>query len=634
MPNVAVDAADTVHLLTGNEAIARGALEAGIGVASSYPGTPTSEIIGALASVAKKHGIYAEWSINEKVALEVAAAASLAGIRAIFAAKQNGLSVVIDFLAGIALTGTNKGLVLVVGDDPGAVATSNMYDSRYVAKWLDLPCLEPANSQEAKDMTKWAFELSEETGGVVLLRTVLRVCHGRGNVNLGELQKPPNNAYADPSRCWWNQAGPVVQESHKALDKNLVRISQLFDRSPFNRYVGPREPELLVFTSGVGWSASLEAVKALSLENSVGIMKLGTVWPLPKNLVTKHMLQAQKILVVEESFPFLENSLRELSADLVSGRTWTFYGKNTKHISKFGEITSEAVIKAIADILGKKTWPVRDADYEQKVEGMVKECVVPRQLQFCAGCPHRGAYWALKEALKQDGRDVYICGDIGCYSMAIGSTGWYMTKTQHAMGSATGIATGLGKLGQFGFKQPVIATSGDSTFFHASLPALINGVANSSDFILIVFDNSATAMTGFQSHPGTGTNAVGDPAPKIDIKALCRALSVPVVIFDPYDVKDATQKFLEVLRDGGKPRVVISRQICALVRGRREKSLYRMDIDPEKCNGCRICVREFRCPGLVWDKATKKAKIDEAICIGCGVCVDICKDEAITREEN
>jgi indolepyruvate ferredoxin oxidoreductase alpha subunit len=270
---------------------------------------------------------------------------------------------------------------------------------------------------------------------------------------------------------------------------------------------------------------------------------------------------------------------------------------------------------------------------------MAKALVPNRDLGFCAGCPHRATFWAIKTALKLDGRGGFVTGDIGCYSIGLGPAGFYQLKTMHAMGSGTGIASGLGQLQKFGFDQPVLSVCGDSTFFHAAIPALINGVYNKSNFVMVVLDNSATAMTGFQPHAGTGETAVGSPAPAIDIGNLCRALGVRVETADPFDLQDTTEKILDLVNAEGGVRVLISRRKCALVKAKEEKAAFRVRVDPEKCLGeacgcARICTRIFKCPGLIWHKDKGKAQIDEVICNGCGVCADICPRAAIIREEN
>jgi indolepyruvate ferredoxin oxidoreductase alpha subunit len=624
------------QLLMGNEAIARGALEAGLGFASAYPGNPSSEIIGTLAEVAREMDIHVEWSVNEKVALEAAAAASFAGVRAIVAMKQNGLNVASDFLMNLNLTGTNAGLVLVICDDPAGLSSTNEQDSRPVAKWAELPLLEPATFQEAKDMTKWAFELSEKVKNVCLIRSVTRVSHARGDVRLAELTPPGRSARFAPTML--GQFTPLlVTLKHNMLHQKVKQAREAFETSEFNWYTGPEKPELLIVTCGSGWYYSLEAVRALELETSVGILKLGTTWPLPEKLVLEHLARTDKVLVVEEVDPFLEGNLKELVGDTFSSLgPLAFYGKRSGHLPTIGELDPDRVMAAVGTILGRERAAV-DAEYAKKGQELTQSMVQNRMVGFCAGCPHRATLWSVKNALKLDGREGFVTGDIGCYTMGLGPSGFFQLKTVQAMGSGAGLACGFGNLGKMGFDQPVLAVCGDSTFFHAVIPALINGVYNQANFTLLILDNSATAMTGFQPHPGTGTSAVGEPAPKVDIEGLCRSLGIRVETVDPFDLQDTTEKLLDLVQCDGGVRVLIARRMCALVRAKTEKPAYKVWVDSEKCRGeacgcaC-LCTRVFQCPGLVWDSERQKAKIDEVICSGCGVCADICPASAIIRE--
>ncbi|HIE16568.1 MAG TPA: indolepyruvate ferredoxin oxidoreductase [Dehalococcoidia bacterium] len=644
MAKIDIEAPGTSQLFIGNEAIARGALEAGIGFAAAYPGTPSSEILGSLASVAKESNIYVEWSVNEKVAVEAAAGASFAGIRAIAAMKQNGINVASDFLANLVMSGIGKGgLVVVSCDDPAAISSTNEQDTRPIAKWLDVPLVEPGDFQEAKDMIRWLFELSEEIGTVCMLRSVTRIAHARGNVKLGELPKKAKKAHFDQVHDLRNVMPTTFMPIPSPLRHffqhiKIDKVRDKFELSPFNSYTGPDKPELLIVTCGSCWLYSQDAVKTLGVEDKVGILKLGTLWPLPEKFVEKHLDRSQKILFVEEIDPFLEQSIMELVANLKPAAPFPmFYGKRSGHINAYGELNPDMVIKAISTILGL-TYQPRDTDYDSKASTLAKNYVPERSITFCAGCPHRATFWAIKNALKLDGRDGLVTGDIGCYSMALGPAGFFQVRTLHCMGAGTGVASGLGKLGQFGFNQPVLAVVGDSTFYHAAIPALINGIYNKSDFVLVILDNGATAMTGFQPHPGTGVTAIGEPAKVVSMEDLCRSLGARVEVCDPFDLKNTTATLLDMMNQSDGARVVIMRRPCELVRSKREKALYRVYINAEKCIGdacgCdRLCTRVFLCPGLTWDNETKKSKIDEVICTGCGVCADICPQEAIIKEE-
>jgi indolepyruvate ferredoxin oxidoreductase alpha subunit len=637
MSIVNVDAPGRTVLMMGNEAIARGVLEAGVMVAAAYPGTPSTEIIGSLAEVAKERDIYVEWSINEKVALEVVAAASMSGLRAITAMKQNGLNVASDYLFTLGLTGTKGGIVLVVCDDPGSHSSSNEEDTRFFARIGDFPLLEPTTVQEAKDMTQYAFDLSEELKCIVILRGVTRISHGRGNVKLGHLPKVQPQPKFDISSPFTIAS---VRQKHSLLHDKLAKAREHFELSPFNSYKGPHKPDLMIVTSGTGMLYAQEAVSLMGLENRVGVLKIGTTWPLPEHLIGKYLTQSQKIMFVEEVDPFLEANVKEIWADLglaleIGPRV--FYGKHSGHIPIVGELTTDRVVEGLNKVFETKYEP-RDTSYTKRAKDMSKEFVPDRVLAFCPGCPHRASYWAIKNALRLDGREGFVNGDIGCYYLGHRGTGFFQVKTIGAMGTGAGLSCGFGNLHRFGFDQPAVGVCGDSTFFHATMPALVNAQHNKSNFILCILDNSGTAMTGFQPHPGIGTNAMGDPAPVVDIEKICRAIGAKVEIYDPFDLKGTIETLTRLMQDPEGVKVLILKRKCALIRMKGESFPYRVSIDPEKCVGedcgCnRICTRMFRCPGLVWDIETKKSKVDEVICVGCGVCAEICPNSAIIKKE-
>jgi indolepyruvate ferredoxin oxidoreductase alpha subunit len=635
MSALTANAAGKTELLFGNEAIARGALEAGVRVAASYPGTPASEILENLARVAEEAGLYAEWSVNEKVAAEVAVAASFAGLRAIVSFKHEGLNVALDTLCHVNLAGTKGGLAVVVCDDPGGWSSPSENDSRPVVQWLNVPLLEPSTPQEAKDMTRWAFELSERTGTYCVVRSTTRVSHTTGSVVLGEIASRDTVARFDTSKLFVFL--PIVGK-HADLLAKIEQVKEAFEDSQFNYYEGPEQPELMIISSGASRLYCSEAVERLRLEKRVGIVHLGTTWPVPARFLEKQLSRTARVLVVEEVDPFLERNLKVVAAD--SGwltRDHAIYGRASGHVKRVGELSPEIMIDALGTLTGVKHEP-RSKEYDRRAKQVAKELVIDREIMWCPGCPHRATFWTIKNAFRLDGRDGFVSGDIGCYALdRRGAGGYLITKTALAMGSGTGVGSGLGKLGQFGFDQPVIAVCGDSTFYHAALPALINAKYNKSDVIVVVLDNSATAMTGFQPHPGVGVNAMGEAAPVVDIEVLCRGLDIPVEVMDPFDITRNTRRLVELMEDEDGVRLVIMRHPCALIRAPGEKPPFKVWVETSKCRGdecgCgRYCVRIFKCPGIIWDRATGKAQIDEAVCVGCGACTSICPASAIVRE--
>jgi len=630
-------------LLMGNEAIARGALEAGVRVAAGYPGTPSSEIIETLSRFAQAGRLYVEWSTNEKVAMEVAAAASFAGLRSLCVMKQNGVNVASDFLLHLTGSGTRGGMVLVTCDDPGALSSVNEGESRHFARLMEIPLVEPADFQEAKEMTRWAFELSEEIRNVVLVRSVTRLSHASGNVVPGSLPVLGGKAeflcdgpVSDPER------GPVISapvvQKHRLQQEKLRRAAQLFETSPFNVYAGPEKPELLIITSSACALYSREAVAILGAEGRAGILKIGTTWPLPPALLKRHLLGAEKVLIVEEVLPFIEDQVKIMAAEQAREiGIKTFYGKYDGTLPMAGELNPDLVAGAIGRILGIAA-PSLPAAYREKL-GELAALTPKREQTFCPGCPHRASYWIIREALQRDGRRGFVCGDIGCYAMAVlfQAAGFHTAKTLHAMGSGTGLASGFGKLGPFGMEQPAIAVCGDSTFYHAAVPALINAVHQGADLTFIALDNSGTAMTGFQPHPGTAVNAMGEAAPLVDIGALCASLGAPVFCGDPFDPVRTRETLNEILETEGV-KVLVLKQSCALSPEKKGKKQFLVRVDETLCRGedcgCnRLCTRIFRCPGLLWNREKKKAEIDEVICAGCGFCAGICPAGAIINEE-
>ncbi|MBU4319212.1 MAG: 4Fe-4S binding protein [Proteobacteria bacterium] len=630
------------YLVMGNDAFARGALEAGVKVVAGYPGTPSSEIIEQLSNIAKQADLYVEWSVNEKVALEVAAAASFAELRSMAVMKQNGVNVASDFLLHLSMSGTRAGMVLIACEDPGALSSVNEGDARTFARLVEIPLLEPGNFQEAKDMTRWAFELSEQIQSLVMVRSVTRMSHASGNVQFGPLPEThPKARFQFHGNLLDQQTGPVISAGikHVLVPGRLAKLRDLFEDCPFNTYQGPDQPELLIITSSACNLYSREAVNVLGFEDRVGILKLGTTWPLPPKLLRKHLGSTQKIMVVEEVLSFLEDNVKIISADAgMDIGPKIFYGKTSGHIPSVGELNPDLVIEALSRVFQIQYQPVPKAFSDQAA--LLSFAKAPgRDMTFCPGCPHRASFWSIHNALALDGRNGFVCGDIGCYTMAYGPTGFDTLKTIHSMGSGAGLASGFAKLRQFGMDQPVLAACGDSTFFHAAIPALINAVHHQSDFTLVILDNSGTAMTGFQSHPGLKINAMKEEVPALDIEKICRAVGARVEVSDPFDL-EKTRNLLNLLMEDKKgAKVLILRKACALSPERKTEKKYSMKVDEDRCRGAncgcnRLCTRVFKCPGLIWNESSGHSRIDEAICVGCGVCGDICPEQAIIREEN
>lgn len=639
MPKLSNNAPGSYQLMLGNEAIARGALEAGVQFCAGYPGTPSSEIIDSIAPVAKEMGIYVEWSANEKVATEGAAAASFAGLRSMATMKNAGINVASDFLQHHNLSGIGTGgggMVVVVCDDPGGHSSSDEQDTRWVARSANVPLLVPDNAQDAKDMVKWAFEISETYKVYCVLRSHTRLSHSTTNVKLGELPHSRGEAAFDTSQIITPETPFIVDLHRKAIERQ-EKIQAVFESSPFNWYEGPDNPELLIICCGSGSPCSSEAINLLKLENSVGILKLATIWPIPKRLVEKHMMRTKQVLLVEEMDPFLELHIKEIVADseALAGKV-KVYGKDSGHIKLYGELTPDGLVEALSKIF-KKEYVPRGFDYAQKVQSISERMLFERGAIWCPGCPHRASFWSLKQAFRKDRRNGFAVGDVGCYTLDIWPYGYHVTRILHGMGTGLGLGSGFGQLGEFGFNQPVIAVCGDSTFYHSSMPALVNAVYNKSNMIAIILDNGVTAMTGLQPHPGTGLNAVGDAVPAIDVVEFCRSLGCKVAVQDPFDVKGTTNKILEFLKEEEGVRVIVMRRTCELIRMRSErKQPYNVYLDEDRCKGekCSYCTEAFACPGLTINKDTGKAQIVEGICTGCGVCADICPSKAIIREEN
>ena len=607
-------------LLLGNEAIARGVFEAGIGVVTTYPGTPASEIGDSVSLVAREAGIYMEYSVNEKVAVETAAGAAISGVRALSAMKHVGVNVAADALMTLAYVGVRAGYVIVTADDPNCYSSQNEQDNRYYALLSSLPMLEPSNSQEAKDMVVHSIEISEMLELPCLLRTTTRVSHTRNPVTLGKLQKArvKGEFERNPRRFVMVPANARIQ--HKILLEKVKKAKEISEKSIYNQILREGK-EIGIITSGVSYNYVIEAVDALNLE--AGILKLGMSHPLPEMKISDFLKKYQKIVVVEELEPYLELHVRAFAKN--HAPETEIYGRmNTDLFPKFGEFSTRLVVEALAKITKKKV-PVEFEEIDKKFAETSK-LLLPRPPVLCPGCPHRASFYVIKRAT--GGKAVHPT-DIGCYALGI-QPPLKIGDVLICMGASAGTACGISKV----IEEPVVAVVGDSTFFHAAIPALVNAVYNKHRIVLVVLDNLTTAMTGHQPHPGTGLTGLGVSGKRVLVEDIARGCGVEYVgVVDPFKVREAIDVLKKALMHDG-PAVVVFRSPCALLvtaeKRRRGEKIVSARVVAEKCTDCLACVKLLGCPALVVEDG--RVVINDALCVGCMLCASVCPYDAIKLE--
>lgn len=570
-------------LMLGNAAVARGLYEAGCGLISSYPGTPSTEIT---EQAAQYDEIYCEWAPNEKVAMEVAFGAALAGKRSACVMKHVGVNVAADPLFTIAYTGVNAGMVICVADDPGMHSSQNEQDSRHYAVSAKLPMLEPADSEEARAFAKRAFQLSEEYDTPVFLKLCTRIAHSQSIVELGEREEVPAKPY-EKNIAKYVMVPGNARPRHPIVEERTQRLTAYAETTDLNREELGTDRTLGIITSSTCYQYAREVFGP-----HASILKLGLVNPLPREKILAFAAKVDQVLVLEELDPVIETHCRNLGL--------TVLGKD--RLPMVGEFSQGLVAQKIRDTA--RPWME------------LEENIPPRPPVLCAGCPHRGLFYTLAK------HKVTVLGDIGCYTLAAYEP-LYAIETCECMGASVSSIHGFNKaLGQDS-EGKTVAVLGDSTFMHSGMTGLANIAYNQSNSTVIILDNSTTGMTGHQQNPTTGKNLRGDPAGKIDLETLCRAMGIRRVrVVDPYDLK-ATEEVVTEELAAPEPSVIITRRPCVLLKSVEKHPPYQ--VEPDKCKGCKMCMR-IGCPAISWKD--KKAVIDPTQCVGCGVCEQLCKFDA------
>lgn len=597
-------------VLLGNEAITRGALEAGVDVATTYPGTPSSEIADSFSAVArylKKSGgtapFYFQYAVNEKVALEFAAAASHAELRALTCMKHVGVNVASDALMTYAYVGCKGGHVIVTADDPSCHSSQNEQDNRMYAAFASLPMLEPSSAQEAKDMTIAAFELSEQLSLPVFLRTTTRISHMRGVVDMHPLPEKERRFGAFEKGGLTVTVPDVARKLHPVLLEKMEKARRISNESPLNRM--ERAGEVGIITAGAAYNYVREAVDELGVP--CAILKLGMSHPLPDETVRSFIRSCKKVLVVEELEPFIEEQVKALAHD--HHIDIPIYGKGFGGLKRYYEYNIDVVARAVAELFG----------IERKEAENPAPSIAPRPPVLCPGCPHRATYYAVTQVAPED--TIYPT-DIGCYTLGL-LPPYKTADFLLCMGSSVGTACGFSET----TGQKVVAFIGDSTFYHSGIPPLVNAVHHNHNFVLTILDNSTTAMTGHQPHPGTALDGMGEPAVPMDMERVVRGLGVAhVEVIDPRNIEESKEAFTRALAFEGLS-VVIAKAPCILLarRAAGERKLY--TINQETCRKCKLCITKFACPAFYFEG--EEVRINPALCSGCGVCPQICPFGAI-----
>jgi indolepyruvate ferredoxin oxidoreductase alpha subunit len=612
------------EFLLGNGAIALGLLEAGCQVVTSYPGTPSSEILPEVVRMVKSENLntYVEWSTNEKVALDNAFAAAISGKRAACCMKQVGLNVAADSLMSAAYLGTVGGLVIISCDDPGPHSSQTEQDTRLMARLAKVPVLDPSNPQEAREMVRLALQLSEDYRIPVILRPAIRVCHARQNLSWNNLSSNLTKAAFHKEPMRWAATPKFRFLLHQELNQKLSRIAAAFTTlAPYNSHnLNSTAGHPLGIIAGGVPSSVVRDILSDHQRTDIPLLKLGAPYPFPEKLALEFMNACEKVLVIEETDTLIEYLLRDRHKVL---------GRLSGHVPQEGELVPDQIERILAILLTELNLPPLTTDPGGSVAELVKKLALPvRKPTLCPGCMHRAAFYTIRKSRPK----AIFTSDIGCYTLGLNLGG---VDTCLDMGAAITMASGFyHAYSQDETQQPIIATMGDSTFYHSGTAGLINAVYNDARFVLVILDNMTTAMTGMQPTPGLGIKADGTKGKKIPLERIIQGCGVEFLeVLDPYDIKKLHKTlksaFAYVKDPQGGVAVIIARHPCVIAY--RDKALeHRIEIRvSDDCIACNHCLERFECPALYHDAEKDKTAVNQALCIGCGVCIEVCPTGSI-----
>jgi indolepyruvate ferredoxin oxidoreductase alpha subunit len=598
-------------LLLGNEAIARGAIEAGVAFTSTYPGTPSSEISANFFQMARESDLYFEYCPNEKIAMEVAAAAANSGVRSMCVMKHVGVNVAADALMTLAYVGVKGGMVILSADDPFMFSSQNEQDNRYYAKLAGLPMLEPSSVAEAKELIAYAFDLSEQLQEPVLFRTTTRINHSTGVVTLGNIRERVTKGHFTKDPLNLVVVPAVARNLHVKLLKNFDSAQELAEKSDHNFITGSGNQGIIC--NGVSYNYVSDALKDLKMEDDIKVLRMGFSHPLPPTLIKDFLKGCEKVLIVEEGEPYMEEAVKAFAQE--EGLTLPINGKTKDLFTRLYEYNPAQVKQCIARYFDLPYTPPQTVDFSDVPE------VPQRPPTLCAGCSHRATYLEVKKAT--EGMDTIFPSDIGCYTLGL-LPPLSAADFLICMGSSVGTAGGFSKVND----QKVIAFIGDSTFFHSGIPGLINAVFNNHDFTLVILDNGTTAMTGHQPNPGVDMSQLNmEGYGKVSIEAVVKAIGVDhVTTIKPYKVKKSIGAIKEAINHKGVS-VIISEEICALYANALKLPKRKPFHVSAKCQNHKDCISSLACPAFyIWND---RVKIDANLCTGCAVCAQICPENAI-----